>query len=81
MHTILVAGAGKSSTYLIQYLLTHAAQNKWKVIVADGDANAIAEKTNNSSFAEHAVIDITDITQREPLVKRADIVVSLIPPH
>lgn len=81
MHTILVAGAGKSSTYLIQYLLTHAAQNKWKVIVADGDANAIAEKTNNSPFAEHAVIDITDITQREPLVKRADIVVSLMPPH
>ena len=81
MHTILVAGAGKSSTYLIQYLLTHAAQNKWKVIVADGDANAIAEKTNNSPFAEHAVIDITDIAQREPLVKRADIVVSLMPPH
>ncbi len=81
MHTILVAGAGKSSTYLIQYLLSHAAQNKWKVIVADGDANAIAEKTDNSPYAEAAVIDITNIAQREPLVKRADIVISLMPPH
>ena len=81
MHTILVAGAGKSSTYLIQYLLNYASQNKWKVIIADGDANAIAEKINNSSFAEAAVIDITDISQREPLVMRADIVVSLMPPH
>lgn len=81
MRTVLVAGAGKSSTYLIQYLLTHAAQNKWKVIVADGDANAIAEKTDNSPYAEAAVIDITNIAQREPLVKRADIVVSLMPPH
>jgi saccharopine dehydrogenase-like NADP-dependent oxidoreductase len=81
MHTILVAGAGKSSTYLIQYLLSHAAQNKWKVIVADGDANAIAEKTENSPYAEAAPIDITNADQREPLVKRADIVVSLMPPH
>ena len=81
MHTVLVAGAGKSSTYLIQYLLSHAAQNKWKVIVADGDANAIAEKTDNSPYAEAAPIDITNPAQREPLVKRADIVVSLMPPH
>lgn len=81
MRTILIAGAGKSSTYLIQYLLSHAAQNKWKVIVADGDANSIAEKTENSPHAEAAVIDITNIAQREPLVKRADIVVSLMPPH
>ena len=81
MQTILVAGAGKSSTYLIQYLLNNATQEKWTVIIADGDANAIAEKTGNSPFAEAAVIDITDIAQREPLVMRADIVVSLMPPH
>ena len=81
MQTILIAGAGKSSIYLIQYLLTHAPRNKWKVIVADGDENAIAEKIKGSSYAEAAVIDITKASDREPLVKRADIVVSLMPPH
>ncbi len=81
MHTILVAGAGKSSTYLIQYLLSNAPQNKWKVIIADGDSNAIAEKINQSAYAEAAVIDITKAAQREPLVKRADIVISLMPPN
>jgi saccharopine dehydrogenase-like NADP-dependent oxidoreductase len=81
MQTILIAGAGKSSIYLIHYLLTHAPRNKWKVIVADGDANAIAEKINHSPFAEAAVIDITKASMREPLVKRADIVISLMPPH
>ena len=81
MQTILIAGAGKSSIYLIQYLLTLAPRNKWRVIVADGDENAIAEKIKGSSYAEAAVIDITKASDREPLVKRADIVLSLMPPH
>lgn len=80
METILVAGAGKSSIYLIQYLLSKAPKYKWKVIVADGDLKAISEKINGSSYAEAAVIDITNAAQREPLVKRADLVVSLMPP-
>lgn len=80
MHTILVAGAGKSSVFLIQYLLAHARKNKWTIIIADGDANAIAEKISDNPFAEAAVIDITKAAEREPLVKRADIVVSLMPP-
>ena len=81
MRTILIAGAGKSSIYLIHYLITHAPRNKWKIIVADGDANAIAEKINASPFAESAVIDITNAAERSPLVQRADIVVSLMPAH
>jgi saccharopine dehydrogenase-like NADP-dependent oxidoreductase len=81
MQTILVAGAGKSSIYLIHYLLEYAPRYKWKVIVADGDVNAIAEKVNGSPHAEIAAIDITNATEREPLVKRADIVLSLMPPH
>ncbi len=81
MHTILIAGAGKSSIYLIQYILSYAPRNKWKVIVADGDANLIKEKIGKSTFAEAAVIDITNNAQREPLVMRADMVVSLMPPH
>ncbi len=81
MQTILVAGAGKSSIYLIDYLLSHSTKNKWKVIVADGSAVAIEEKTKKHPNAETAVIDITNSGEREPLVKQADIVVSLMPPH
>lgn len=81
MQTILVAGAGKSSTYLIHYLLSNAQRNKWKVIVADGDEQTVREKTKNHPSAEIAVIDISSEAERAPLVKRADIVVSLMPPH
>lgn len=79
MQTILVAGAGKSSYYLIHYLLSNAQRQKWKIIVADGDADAIKEKINGHPSAESAPIDITNSTEREALVKRADIVISLMP--
>jgi saccharopine dehydrogenase-like NADP-dependent oxidoreductase len=81
MQTILVVGAGKSSIFLIEYLLDNASRNKWCVIVADGDAAAIAGKIRNHPNAEAAVIDITKTSDREALVKRADIVLSLMPPH
>lgn len=81
MQTILIAGAGKSSIHLIHYLIAHASRNKWKIIVADNNADAIAEKTNGSPLAEIAAIDITNDAQRQPLVQRADIVLSLMPPH
>lgn len=81
MKTILVAGAGKSSTYLIHYLLSHAARNKWIIIVADGNADAIAEKTKGNPNAESVVLDITSTAERQRLVKQADLVVSLMPPH
>lgn len=81
MQTILVAGAGKTSIYLIDYLIEHAASNDWKIIVADGNAEAVAAKTRNSKYTEAAVIDITEAEQRQPLVKKADVVISLMPPH
>lgn len=81
MQTILVAGAGKSSIYLIEYLLENASKNKWKIIVADGEKEAITKKIKGHSRAEAAVIDITKNAEREALVQRADIVLSLMPPH
>jgi saccharopine dehydrogenase-like NADP-dependent oxidoreductase len=81
MKTILVAGAGKSSTYLIQFLLACAGRYRWKIIVADSSEEAIADKIKKSFYGEKAIIDITNAAEREPLVKQADIVVSLMPPH
>src|SRR5690606_24131463 len=66
---------------LINYLLSHAPANKWKILVADGSIEAILQKTGNNPYAESAPIDITNKADRQQLVKRADIVVSLMPPH
>jgi len=81
MSKILVVGAGKSSTWLIKYLLQHAASSKWSVTVADGNAKAISEKIGDSQHAKAAVCDITSKSERQALVKDADIVLSLMPPQ
>ena len=81
MSKILVVGAGKSSTCLIKYLLQHAVSSKWSVTVADGNAKAISEKIGDSPHAKAAVCDITSKSERQALVKEADIVLSLMPPQ
>ena len=80
MQTILVAGAGKSSNYLIHYLLTNASRNKWKVVITDANLAAHQQKINSYTAGEGIVSDITDKAQREALVQRADMVISILPP-
>jgi saccharopine dehydrogenase-like NADP-dependent oxidoreductase len=80
LQTLLLFGAGKSATVLIDYLLQEAAINNWKIIIADADKNQVLAKTNNSPLAEAVQIDITKDEQRAALVQKADIVISMMPP-
>ena len=78
MKTVLIAGAGKSSSSLIDYMLKNA-RNEWKVIIMDADADLIHEKLHGHPKGEAAVIDIHNEEQRQKLVKNADIVISMMP--
>ena len=80
MKTILLFGAGKSSTVLIDYLLRESETNKWKFIIADANKEQILLKTKNSRFAEAVQIDITNDKQREKLIQKAHVVISMMPP-
>lgn len=80
MHTILVIGAGKTSTFLIEYLLQHSVKQQWKVIVADANKEAILDKTGEHPNSEAREIDINDTITRGNLIKGSDIVISLLPP-
>jgi saccharopine dehydrogenase-like NADP-dependent oxidoreductase len=80
LQTLLLFGAGKSATVLIDYLLKEAAINNWQIIIADADKNQIIAKTNNSPLAEAIQIDITKDEQRAALIQRAAIVISMMPP-
>lgn len=81
MRTILIVGAGKTSVYLIECLLKESTRHNWQVIVADSSLTAIVDKTNDHPRSEAVVLDITNNKKRKELVKRSDIVVSLMPPH
>ena len=83
MPTILIVGAGKSSIYLIEFLMKSSlkTQHKWNLIIADADLESIKSKVKDQSNVEVAVLDINNEQDRQALVKRADMVVSVMPPH
>jgi phage replication-related protein YjqB (UPF0714/DUF867 family) len=47
MRNILVLGAGRSSSSLIAYLLSHAQQGQWHLTVGDFSEKAAKEKIGN----------------------------------
>lgn len=80
MKTILLFGAGKSATVLIDYLIRVAEKNNWKFMVADADKEQVLLKTRNSPFAEAIGIDITNDDYRAKLIEKAHVVISMMPP-
>ncbi|HMN31784.1 MAG TPA: saccharopine dehydrogenase C-terminal domain-containing protein [Chitinophagaceae bacterium] len=80
MTNILIFGAGKSSSYLYQYLLEHAAKHNWNIIAADADIHAAQERIGKSANGKAIQIDIFEDKHRNELIQQADFVISLLPP-
>jgi saccharopine dehydrogenase-like NADP-dependent oxidoreductase len=77
---MLLFGAGKSATVLIDYLLQQAQAEDWHLTVVDGHLPTVQEKLGNSVYGTAASFDINDAAKREEAVSKADIVISLMPP-
>jgi saccharopine dehydrogenase-like NADP-dependent oxidoreductase len=80
MNSILILGAGKSSVYLIEYLIEEARLHQWKIRVADYDIEAARTKTGNSVYAEVIFLDIHDMELRKKVISESNLVISLLPP-
>ena len=80
MKNILLFGAGKSATILIDYLLSNAEKEEWKVNVVDADINLAQTKVGISPFGRAISFDINDDADRQKFVSAADIIISLLPP-
>ncbi len=80
MKTILLFGAGKSATVLIDYLLENAITENWKFTVVDADLKLAQSKVNHSQRASAVSFDINDAEERGKYIRHADIVISLLPP-
>lgn len=80
MKTIVLFGAGKSSSVLIDYLKTVSSQHNWQVFVADASLSAATQKTGNHPSVMPVGIDVYDDEQRSLLIKNADVIISLLPP-
>jgi saccharopine dehydrogenase-like NADP-dependent oxidoreductase len=79
MRSILVLGAGRSSSSLINYLLSNAGENDWTVSVGDISRSAALERINGSPFGQFVPFDINDDLQSADTIRNADVVISLLP--
>jgi saccharopine dehydrogenase-like NADP-dependent oxidoreductase len=77
---LLLLGAGRSATALIQYLLAHAPAEKWFLTVADAQGAHLAPVlAAHSQYTRPVTFDGHDAAQLDALVSQADVVISMLP--
>ena len=80
MKHILLFGAGKSATVLIDYLKHLATSNKCQVTVADANLKTVQSKVGEHVFVKAQQANVENESERQSLIKHADVVISLLPP-
>ena len=81
MRTILIIGAGRSASSLIQYLLNKSVKENLHLVIGDLSLDLAQKKTNNHPNATAIALDIFDENQRKKAIQIADIVISMLPAH
>ncbi len=81
MRNILIIGAGRSASSLIKYLLDKSTDENLHIIVADLNLDSAKSKINQHQNATALALDIFKDDERKTAIKKADIVVSMLPAH
>lgn len=79
MKTILIIGAGRSSTILIEYLLQQAQKYQWNIVLADANLQLAEQKIHQHPNGRAVQLDIFDVKKRKALIQQADFVISMLP--
>jgi saccharopine dehydrogenase-like NADP-dependent oxidoreductase len=79
MRKILVIGAGKSTSYLLDYLLGKAEAEKLHITIGDINPAAIPERIASHKSCTVIALDIFNQTERTKAISDADIVISMLP--
>ena len=79
MRKILVIGSGKSTSYLIKYLLDKSTQEALHIIVGDLNLNNAKKLIGHHKNANAIRLDVFDKSSRQDAIQSADIVVSMLP--
>lgn len=81
MKNLLIIGAGRSATALINYILEQARQHNFFVTVADADIALAQQKIGNNPNGRAIWLDASKPNDRRDVINRHDVVVSLLPPQ
>ena len=80
MRSILILGAGRSASSLIHYLIEHAAEQQWRITVADKDVEHAKKLiTSGADLAEGVALDASHAEDRATLIAKHDLVISMLP--
>ncbi|WP_166960806.1 saccharopine dehydrogenase family protein [Yeosuana marina] len=79
MRNILVIGSGKSTSYLIKYLLDKSETENLFITIGDININHASKIINNHIRAKAIILDIFDLDSRKEAIKNADIIISMLP--
>ncbi|HDZ05183.1 hypothetical protein LCGC14_0082480 [marine sediment metagenome] len=79
MRKILVIGAGKSTSYLLDYLLGKAESEKLEITIGDINPDAISPEIANHKNCNVIGLDIFDAAERKNVIENSDIVISMLP--
>ncbi len=79
MNKILIIGAGRSATSLIDYLLKNAVANNWFVTVSDFSLDLAQSKIKGFSNCVAKKFDVNHPVERETIIKEHDLIISMLP--
>lgn len=79
MRNILIIGAGRSSSSLIKYLLDKSTQENLQITIGDVSVKNAKAIINNHKNATAVELDVFNAAQRINAIKKADIVISMLP--
>jgi len=79
MKTILILGAGKSSTFLIDYLADSCEIKGRNLILADLDQSLAESKLKSKKGSKAEFLNSEDYESRRNLISKADVVISMLP--
>jgi len=79
MKKVLLIGAGRSATVLIDYLLSKSTQVPFFLTIAELNVKLAEEKLNNHPNGKAVTFDMHDEPLRKQLIQEHDIVISMLP--
>ncbi len=79
--TILVLGAGKSTSYLLDYILEKSNEEKLHLVIGDLHPENISKSVSSHPNCSVKALDIFNDEERRALIASSSIVVSMLPPR
>lgn len=79
MKKVLVLGAGRSSQYLVDYLLDNSQVDQYEVMLTDREKELAAYRVQHHSNGNAIVLDVSNEKERDALIQESDLVISMLP--